>query len=542
MTADQPTSDSLRIDAMDLRPAEVSKIKKARIPAVYDGYRYEDTYELTRFVNDVNRQHTEVLMEYSAAGKLKAKYTYGLDRLTTSNAAASGVRGQAIWASYIMGGDGSVSSLMAGSSILVSYSYSPFGETVATAMLKSGKAAAYRIEESFYGYNKESFDPLTGLQYLRARYYDPQMGRFHVADTYLGMLSDPLSQNLYSYCKNDPISYIDPSGHAAAREAEYMSKIYLVMVPVNSNLTYACNCVRTGNFGYAQSAYKATIKLVGIYTYQWGARIRLNADGTGGYPKVGPNAGTPLMGAVNIPTYTAKTAEAMAKKINKIYCTTAEKVKSGGFATFLTEVQLAEGIFSKSDWAYLATRIGIFEDPKTGIYSSLPNALQPAFGWSEGFEILHTFFTNGQYISDEFKATIKNQYGLDEDIIFIIWAGNYLNLGAGAEIGSYSQTGFQPNDYGMGRKFDMSISLSTTIDGNTYNVFEQGFQDTRWNNGFLPIYQNPEKTSLTATGTVKFDERDIDIYNAFVKELSVKEGVTIDPFTRSISFTIRGEV
>ena len=32
-------------------------------------------------------------------------------------------------------------------------------------------------------------------------------------DTYLGSKSDPLSLNLYAYCKNEPINYYDPTGH-----------------------------------------------------------------------------------------------------------------------------------------------------------------------------------------------------------------------------------------------------------------------------------------------------------------------------------------
>ncbi|GIO32252.1 hypothetical protein J2TS6_33930 [Paenibacillus albilobatus] len=33
-------------------------------------------------------------------------------------------------------------------------------------------------------------------------------------DTYKGELSDPLSLNLYTYVANNPLSYVDPSGHA----------------------------------------------------------------------------------------------------------------------------------------------------------------------------------------------------------------------------------------------------------------------------------------------------------------------------------------
>ncbi|WP_228025815.1 RHS repeat-associated core domain-containing protein [Streptococcus ruminantium] len=54
---------------------------------------------------------------------------------------------------------------------------------------------------------------VTGLDYLRARYYDSQTGTFLTADSYQGSRTDPLSHNLYTYVQNNPANYTDPSGH-----------------------------------------------------------------------------------------------------------------------------------------------------------------------------------------------------------------------------------------------------------------------------------------------------------------------------------------
>ena len=62
----------------------------------------------------------------------------------------------------------------------------------------------------------EYFDTETGTVYLRVRYYQASIGRFISRDSFAGRRSDPLSLNLYTYCRNNPIIYIDPSGHSYA--------------------------------------------------------------------------------------------------------------------------------------------------------------------------------------------------------------------------------------------------------------------------------------------------------------------------------------
>ena len=57
-------------------------------------------------------------------------------------------------------------------------------------------------------YTGQQYDDLTGQYYLRARYYNPELGRFMQEDVYQG---DGL--NLYAYCSNNPVVYYDPSGY-----------------------------------------------------------------------------------------------------------------------------------------------------------------------------------------------------------------------------------------------------------------------------------------------------------------------------------------
>jgi uncharacterized protein RhaS with RHS repeats len=49
--------------------------------------------------------------------------------------------------------------------------------------------------------------------HVGARYYDPLVGRFISADTYLGDIGNPQSLNRYAYCEGDPVNHVDPTGH-----------------------------------------------------------------------------------------------------------------------------------------------------------------------------------------------------------------------------------------------------------------------------------------------------------------------------------------
>ena len=58
-------------------------------------------------------------------------------------------------------------------------------------------------------YAGETFDSSTGLYYDRARYYDPQLGRFISQDP---MGAAGSGSNLYAYCGDNPTDGVDPTG------------------------------------------------------------------------------------------------------------------------------------------------------------------------------------------------------------------------------------------------------------------------------------------------------------------------------------------
>jgi RHS repeat-associated protein len=61
----------------------------------------------------------------------------------------------------------------------------------------------------------EQFDPSANLYYLRARYYNPTVGRFIQKDPFPGLLTQPQTLNPYAYVVNNPVNLTDPSGRIA---------------------------------------------------------------------------------------------------------------------------------------------------------------------------------------------------------------------------------------------------------------------------------------------------------------------------------------
>jgi RHS repeat-associated protein len=69
------------------------------------------------------------------------------------------------------------------------------------------------ISLSNRGYTGHKHDDEVGLINMRARLYDPVLGRFVQPDTRIPGPTHSQSYNRYSYCGNNPISHMDPTGH-----------------------------------------------------------------------------------------------------------------------------------------------------------------------------------------------------------------------------------------------------------------------------------------------------------------------------------------
>ena len=174
---------------------------KEQLASLVKGGSNAKGYTLTEYINDINRENTEVLAEYGADEKIRQTYTYGEsgigERISVDKSTESSY--------YLYDGRNSVTGILTENANLTnSYQYDPYGN------LTSGTADGV----NYYGYNGESTNVKTGLQYLRARYYNAENGTFTTEDSDLGTTENPLTRNRYDYATNNPLNYSDPTGHS----------------------------------------------------------------------------------------------------------------------------------------------------------------------------------------------------------------------------------------------------------------------------------------------------------------------------------------
>ena len=85
--------------------------------------------------------------------------------------------------------------------------YLPFGATLYRTAYEGG------VWKSAYRFTGQEYDAEYELYNYNARLYDPTLGRFITADTVVPDWTDPQTLNRYSYCRNNPLAYTDPTGH-----------------------------------------------------------------------------------------------------------------------------------------------------------------------------------------------------------------------------------------------------------------------------------------------------------------------------------------
>ncbi len=106
-----------------------------------------------------------------------------------------------VWSYTTQDGLGSVRSLIdATLGVDTTHSYDPYGNYIGTAPTTT-----------YFGFTGEPRDA-NGLQYHRARYYNPSLAIFPSLDPFEGVASRPMSLNGYAYVEGNVLNKTDPTG------------------------------------------------------------------------------------------------------------------------------------------------------------------------------------------------------------------------------------------------------------------------------------------------------------------------------------------
>ena len=184
-----------------------------------DGNRVGKTISgVTTFylVDDRNPSgYAQVVEEWTVTGStnLSRVYAYGLDLISQKI-----ISGSTTYYGY--DGHGSVRFLTGTNGVTTNtYTYDAYGALTG----QTGSTA------NNYLYSGQQYDSDLGFYYLRARFMNPNTGRFWTRDIYGGDNEDPLSLHKYLYCGASPIDHIDPSGN----DGDLLTLLTVISIGVN---------------------------------------------------------------------------------------------------------------------------------------------------------------------------------------------------------------------------------------------------------------------------------------------------------------------
>jgi RHS repeat-associated protein len=210
-------------------------------------------------VDDRNLTGYAQVLEEISGGAVQRVYTYGLNRISQSQ--ASGI------SFYGHDGHGNVRLLTDNTAAVTDrYDYDAFGNIVS----QSGTTP------NSYLYSGEQNDLNLSLYYVRARYMNPGTGRFTIMDSFAGDRQAPLSLHKYLYASANPVNRSDPSGNLDLTELT-------TALAINSILTAIPTVSNVGVAGIFSAFYGGLPDAVGFGVFVAGGPHHL---GIGGYEVV----------------------------------------------------------------------------------------------------------------------------------------------------------------------------------------------------------------------------------------------------------------
>lgn len=140
-----------------------------------------------------------------------------------------------------------------------------------------------------------------------------------------------------------------------------------------------------------------------------------------------------------------------------------------------------------------------------GIYHADFDCWQQHFGYIDLYDTVFNAATSMRSAKFPFTV-IKNN--IKTDYILWAWKGDYLNLGAGAELGIYTRWRFGYDIWKVDKSLAMAMTLKLDYKGKT--IIDWQSDSHWWITGFNYNYQNVNRNDLYATFSVTFNNPDMN--------------------------------
>jgi RHS repeat-associated protein len=201
-------------------------VQAGGVSLVYDGdgNRVQETVAgvtTTYLVADQNLTGYAQVMDELQGGAVTRTYTYGLSLISERQTLAA----VPVTSFYGFDGHGSVRYLTSSTGAVTdTYDYDAFGNLISSTGTTPNN----------YLFAGEQFDPVLGIYYNRARYYDQRQGRFWSMDEFEGPLNNPFALHRYLYASEDPVNRLDPSGRDDIAEFSVANSIATTLNNITS--------------------------------------------------------------------------------------------------------------------------------------------------------------------------------------------------------------------------------------------------------------------------------------------------------------------
>ena len=336
------------------------------------------------------------------------------------------------------------------------FEYSEFGEVLGS-------------KPKNFGFAGLRVDYISGNYLSATRMYDENLGRFLGKDKIKGDLRYGFTQNEYTYCYNSPLIFVDSTGESPAANAlTYKDFAGFVLDYMESTISPGYYCLKN-------------LAIEGL----WGIFNLPSLGGLDVVMNVGHN-----FADKNIPS-------SIRANISEIVDGAIRKLRDIGEDTGISDLAndlTVNGIRSDR----LLNKFDFYKDDK-GLIHTFSRCWQMYWGYNRSYDFLFNAITSMNRARFEFGSG-------ESKFTLWMWKGDYINFGAGSEIGIYKGKDWHVDCYTQSHlRMYMNLTLK---DGTVVSDWDAYDQYQWWITSFNPAkeFQDITAEDLIMVGMVDFDE------------------------------------